>query len=135
MLTNGKRLRYHASNGSVYRQWSQQTVCTRNVREVHQRRLDIERSAEEFLKSRGELTHERQRAINQARFEIARMVWQYSPALAGEIMDKVHSAEPGFVPSGAAPGAYRFLYQQLGFRAAERIADWRRRWLPRQGGR
>ena len=71
----GKRFTYCSSNGAVYRLWGEHTVCKRNKAEVRVRRLDIEQRAEEFLRKRGELTDARHWAINQARFEIARIAW------------------------------------------------------------
>ena len=130
MLQAGKRIQLCPHTGAVYRQWSQQTVCNRDLPEVHRRRLAIEDAAEAFLRDRGELEPDRQRAINQARFEIARMVWQYAPARAREIIGTIHRADPHFLPSGAAaPTQYRFVYQLLGFRFAQQLADWRRSWI------
>src|SRR5262249_3137219 len=108
-------------------QWSDQTVCRRNVAEVHRQRLHIEDQIEEHLQTRNLLTRERRRAINQARFDIARGAWRYDPASAAAIIRQVNRSEPGFIPPGdAAPPRYRALYRLLGFSVSERLADWRR---------
>lgn len=130
LLKAAKRFAYCPANGAVYRQWSENSVCTRDLSEVHRRRLEIEQRAEDFLCSQGELTVDRLWAINQARFEIARMAWLYDPDFAAEIVATIRHSQPGFVPGGdAARLHYRLAYQTLGFNAAERLAEWKRRLL------
>jgi len=107
----------------VYRQWSTETVCKRDISEVHRRRREIEQRLEDHLRGKKQLTLARLRAISQARFEIARIAWQYDSSLATKIMDQVRSVDPNFLPTGAAaPNLYRLIYRCLGFRSAERLA-------------
>ncbi len=127
-LIAGKRFAYCATNGAVYRQWSEHTVCRRDKAEVRRRRLAIEQRAEDVLRFRGALTPERQWAINQARFEMARIAWQTNRSEARLIIDTIKRSQPDFIPGGqAAPGHYRALYRALGFRPVELLAEWRRR--------
>ena len=123
LLKAGKVFRYCSHNGAVYRQWTQDTVCNRDQPEVHRRKLEIESHAESFLRSRDQLTPERLWAINQARFEVARMAWQYAPSVACEIMQVVAGSLPDFLPRDqAAPPLYRLTYRLFGFRLAEQLA-------------
>jgi hypothetical protein len=123
LLTYGKRFAYHPSNGAVYRQWSTGTVCKRDVAETHRCRLKIEQDLEDHLRRTNQLTWARLRAINQARFEIARMAWQYDSHLAGKIMAQVKALDPKFPPKGAAaPAHYRLAFHTLGFEPTERLA-------------
>jgi glycosyltransferase involved in cell wall biosynthesis len=134
LLMAGKRFAYCPSNGAVYRQWSDDTVCKRDVPEVHRRRLEIEQRLEDHLRQNNLLTPERQRAISQARFETARAAWRYDVDLACGIMEQVRRGNPEFLPSGqAAPRPYRMAFQILGFAAAERIADATRKWRLSEG--
>lgn len=127
LLSGGARFTYCPTNGAIYRQWSEGTVCKRDVGEVHRRRLEIERLAETYLREQDELTTHRLQAINQARFEIARSAWKYSPGFAKAIMTDVHSVDPNFSPVGAAaPLRYRLIYHSLGFTTAEVLAGWLR---------
>lgn len=127
LLIGGKKFAYHASGGSIYRQWSDETVCKRNIPEVHRRRLEIEQRLEEFLSRTEQLTPERQRAVSQARFEIARIAWQYDRSFAVKIMKEVKEADPTFSPSGeAAPTHYKFVLRACGFSFAEGLAAARR---------
>lgn len=59
LLMAGKCFTYCPRGGAIYRQWSDETVCRKNVPEVHRRRLEIERSMEEYLAQSGQLTPER----------------------------------------------------------------------------
>jgi glycosyltransferase involved in cell wall biosynthesis len=128
LLTNEKRFRYFDSTGAVYRQWSDDTVCKRNIGEVHRRRLMIEAAAEDHLHETGQLSAARRNAINQARFEIARGAWQYDRKLALGIVGNIHASDPAFRPDGpAAPARYRAVYGPFGFAAAELMAEQQRR--------
>lgn len=123
LLIGGKRFAYHDAGGSIYRQWSDETVCKRDIPEVHRRRLEIEGKLEEHLRKTAQLTPQRIRAINQARFEIARVAWQYDPSFASEIMKSVGVVDPSFRPSGAsAPPRYRIIFRVFGFYFAELVA-------------
>jgi hypothetical protein len=123
LLIGGKRFAYHSSGGAIYRQWSEQTVCKRDISEVHRRRLEIERDLQEFLRKTNQLTLKRLRAISQARFEMARIAWQYDRSFALGIMEELREMDPNFSPSGnAAPPHYRIVFRTLGFHFAERLA-------------
>jgi len=127
LLMAGKRFDYCASNGAIYRQWGEHTVCKRDKPEVRRRRSEIELQAENYLRTRGELTSSRHWAINMARFEMARMAWQVSREEAITIMKGVRHSMPDFRPAGdAAPARYQMFYRAFGFRAAETLASWLR---------
>jgi glycosyltransferase involved in cell wall biosynthesis len=128
LLIAEKRFGYYPPNGAVYRHWSSKTVCKQDISEVHRRRLEIEQRLENHLRKEKLLTWERLRAINQARFQIARVAWQYDSSLAKEIMDQVQRLDPKFSPAGAAaPAHYRLIFNSLGFQGAERLASVTRR--------
>jgi glycosyltransferase involved in cell wall biosynthesis len=123
LLIGNKRFAYCPSNGAVYRQWSNSTVCKQDISEVHRRRLEIEQRLEDHLREKKQLTSERLRAINQARFETARSAWQYDSNLAQDIMGQVQRLDRKFAPTGpAAPAHYRLVFHSLGFQTAERLA-------------
>jgi glycosyltransferase involved in cell wall biosynthesis len=123
LLVGGKKFGYHSSGGAIYRQWSDQTVCKRDISEVHRRRLDIERNLQEFLHRTNQLTPTRLRAISQTRFETARIAWQYDATFARGIVEEMRKVDPNFSPSGkAAPPHYKVVFRTLGFDFAERLA-------------
>jgi Glycosyl transferase family 2 len=123
LLMAGKQFVYFAEAGSIYRQWSEATVCKRNKPEVFRRRLEIEATIEQFLRQSGQLTPARLTAINQGRFECARLIWLFDQTWARQIMAQIQASDPQFIPSGsAAPAFYQLTYRWFGFTGAEQIA-------------
>jgi glycosyltransferase involved in cell wall biosynthesis len=128
LLMAGKKFVYCASTGAIYRQFGKDTLSTRDIAELHRRRLDIERQAESFLRDKGRLTPERRRAINDARFETARIAWTYDKAFATKVMNEIRHSDPGFIPHGnAAKLHYQLAYRAFGFQGAEHLAGLKRR--------
>jgi len=127
LLIAEKRFRYYDKAESVYRQWSEQSVCKKSKPETYRRRLAITDKIEQHLTETKQLNQLRQDAINQARFECARIIWltdkQWSKKIIGQIRNKnIH-----FVPSGnCAPEIYRLMYQFFGFDFAEAVATFKR---------
>jgi glycosyltransferase involved in cell wall biosynthesis len=127
LLIAAKQFVYFGEAGSVYRQWSETTVCKKDKTEVFRRRLEILDQIEQYLGQQIELSADRQTAINQARFECARAIWLTHPAWAEQIIAQIQATAQAFLPSGAAaPGSYRLTYRLLGFQAAETIAKLKR---------
>lgn len=125
LLLAGKRFAYHPAGGAVYRRFSDGTLSTRNPPLVRCERQKIEKRIEEHLAATGALTVERQWAINQARFEMARSAWAEDRSEGS----RLHAAisDRGFRPQGpAAPAAYRIAYRFLGFEVSEWLAAMRR---------
>jgi hypothetical protein len=128
LLMAGKRFGYCEQGGAVYRQWGEHTLSKRDKREMRRRRLEVQQQTEDFLGQQNQLTHERRWAINQCRFEIARIAWTDDHAEALRIVDLIRRSQPDFQPAGnAAPPQYWLAWRLLGFSLAETIADWRRR--------
>lgn len=133
LLLAGKRFTHCPLNGAMYRIWSQNTVCHRDQPRVRQRRLEITQRAEDFLRERGELTALRRDAVNMARFQMARLAWRHDRLEALEIVEKLRRSDPDFCPLTNQPGghhppaSYRLLWRLVGFRWAETIGDWARR--------
>lgn len=128
LLKGKKRFAYFADASSVYRQWSEGTVCKKNKPEVFRRRLAIEDDLETYLVETGQMNCDRQWAINQARFECARLIWLFDQKWAKQIAGKIRQRQKDFVPAGAsAPSHYRTVYQLLGFSPAEKLASLRRK--------
>ena len=128
LLIASKRFAYCPDEGAIYRQLGDGTVSTSDLSKVHEQRLDIEKKAEDVLGERGELSSDRLRAINDARFEVARMVRGYNTRRAEEVIATIKRSDPDFVPRGhAARLHYRVAYRMLGFSAAERIAELKRK--------
>lgn len=126
LLMAGKRFDYDpASKGAIYRRFSDGTLSTRNPAKVRTERAKILSRLENWLSETGALTPDRQWAINQARFDMARTAWNEDRT---EGLRHHAAIVRPFTPRGdAAPASYRKVYQLLGFEMAERIAAFRRR--------
>ena len=123
LLQAGKKFNYFDHAASVYRQWSESTVCKQNKSETYRRRLIITDKLEQYLAQTKQLTDLRQHHINQARFECARMIWLTDKEWAKQIIVKIRNCSRTFIPSGeCAPEIYRLMYQFLGFEMAEKLA-------------
>jgi glycosyltransferase involved in cell wall biosynthesis len=131
LLIADKRFQYCEYAGSVYRQWSESTVCKRDKSETQRRRLDITDRLEQHLAASNGLTQARKDAINQSRFDCARTIWLSQPQWAQQIIQQIHLSDRTFTPRGqSAPHSYRLLYQLFGFSVAETIADLKRNLKP-----
>ena len=126
LLIAGKRFAYHPVTGAVYRSFPTGTVSTRDPAFVRRERLKIETRMEDHLTAIGSLTPQRQAAINQARFEMARAAWNEDQDEARAIFATIGGMR-SFQPNGpAAPLVYRLAYRLFGFEMAERIATMNR---------
>lgn len=130
LLKAGKKFVYFHDSDSVYRQWSESTVCKKDKTLTYQHRLQITDALESHLKSTNQLTNERLYAINQSRFDCARLIWLFNPAWAKSIIKKIHESEHDFqLPNSTAPKLYQIIYHYLGFEAAEITAKLKRKVL------
>jgi glycosyltransferase involved in cell wall biosynthesis len=122
LLIAGKRFMYFPATGSVYRRFADGSVSTRDPALVRRERLKIEKRLEDHLKMIGELTPDRHWAINQGRFDMARIAWNVDRSEARAIVATIATAK-SFRPVGpAAPPLYRLAYRLFGFEMAERLA-------------
>lgn len=124
LLMSEKKFAFNSSAGAVYRQWSDQTLCNKDPMETRKKRLEIESSIESFLKSRGELTQSRLKAINQARLETARSSWDKNPDFSISIAQMIKKSFPQFTPLNrvASPLLFRIIYFLFDYEVAERVA-------------
>lgn len=130
LLQAGKKFSYCDYGGSVYRQWSESTVCKRDKGETYRRRLAITDRLEQHLEQTQQLTKLRQNQINQARFECARIIWLSERHWAKQIIEDIGDRDRTFIPSGAcAPQTYRLMYRWFGFEVAEKIAAMKRQFI------
>ncbi len=131
LLQAGMDFKYLAAAGAVYCKPTDSTVSTRAPATTRRHRLAITAELERFLSAANQLTPERLAAVQQSRFEIARIEWRHDRARALSLVAEIEAKAPGFAPSGTAfPALYRQLYRLFGFRSAETVADWRRALRP-----
>lgn len=120
LLMGGKRFMYCPETGAVYRQWSEGTVCKRNVPLVHEKKLEIIDAVQQWLRDHNELTQRREAAIYQAYFDTARSMWSYDRQKAVALDSRIPRS---FEPSGpSAPRSFKLARRFLGLSGAEWIA-------------
>ena len=127
LLIAQNNFQYCSEAASVYRQWSESTVCKKSKSETYRRRLEIINKTEQHLEATNQLTQLRQNAINQAKFESARIIWLTDKEWAKKIISQIRNRDFNFIPQGDfAPKIYRLMYKILGFDFAERVAEIKR---------
>ena len=129
LLQHGANFSYCDEVGAVYRQWSQNTVCTKNPLLSIAKRLEIIDATEAHLLATGQQTTEQAIAIAVTRMELARSVYQLDPMVAHAVERQARLQLPARkLPKAAAfPPAYRVAYRLLGFGGAEWLAKTARR--------
>jgi glycosyltransferase involved in cell wall biosynthesis len=114
---------------AVYRDWDHGPRLTpmRHDEIVRQRLLILER-IEICLRERVNLTPARCQALNDARHQIARKMWQRDQKSALGVVRQIGKSNPWFCPSEgpASPQLYRLAYRMLGFRWAQWLAKYKR---------
>jgi glycosyltransferase involved in cell wall biosynthesis len=114
---------------AVYRDWDHSPrLTTRNSAEVRRQRLIILTRMEDYLRDSAKISPTRRQAINDARHQIARDIWQRDRKHALDVVQQIGKSDPSFCPSEgpASPQSYRLAYRMLGFRGAQWLADSRR---------
>jgi hypothetical protein len=129
LLAAGCRFEFCDGCFAVYRDWDHSLrLTTKNFVEVRRQRLIILTRMESFLRDNAKTTPARRQAINDARHQIAREVWQRDRKYALDVEQQIRDSDPFFCPteSPASPQSYRLLYRILGFRRTQCIADFGR---------
>jgi len=115
---------------AVYRDLEHDSRITRKSKggEWERQRLAILDRIEKCLEQRLELTAQRRQAVNDARHELARKLWQIDRQLAMNTHKRIRGSDPSFLPSlaSSSPLFYWIVYRVLGFRAAQIAASYKR---------
>ena len=85
LLMAGRCFLYCPHVGAVYRQWSDDTLCRRDIPKLSRQLVEIIDRAEDWLASHGELTYIRGRALDQVRAKMAQRRHGQS-----ETLDDIH---------------------------------------------
>jgi glycosyltransferase involved in cell wall biosynthesis len=108
LLMASKHFTFYPNSDTVYRQSGERTSCEHDIPEEQRCKLQIEQRAEDFLRKRNELTPERLRAINRARFEIACAARQKNPSASVKNFRKCDSImDSGKFAASSASGTLK----------------------------
>ena len=125
-----KRFGYVPKPGAIYRHWSASTVSNKDPRQTVFRRLEIADTAEAYLTKTNAITKQLSDAFASQRIECARTLYQFDRSAAFKTAAKTARIHPSFRLDNAPcfPAFYRAIYNNLGFKAAETIAELARPW-------
>jgi glycosyltransferase involved in cell wall biosynthesis len=126
LLSAGTRFVFFDDSSAVYRNWDIGGRLTgKMIFEVQKQRLMILDRMERFLDETGALIPRRRQAINDARHQLARVIWKHDRKWADEVVLAIAISDPEFRPSRgpASRSLYRTAYGLVGFQATQRLAD------------
>ncbi len=131
-LQAGLRWVFCPTPGAVYRIWSEDTVCRRDVPRVLEQRIQLTDQMLDWLRKRNQLNRARELAAGQACFEIAR-TWAKTDINRAAKFYRESRRKVRISPRGpAAPLSYRIALAVFGFALTEKIARLQRRHRPTQ---
>jgi glycosyltransferase involved in cell wall biosynthesis len=114
---------------AVYRDIDNKERITRRQRsELVQQRLGILERIENHLEERSMLNLARQQAVNDARHELARRLWENDRQQAMNTHRRILASDPSFTPTvtESSPMLYTIVYRSFGFKVAQIAASCKR---------
>lgn len=129
LLENNAQFEYCAGCFAVYRDMEGPRRITRKSHgEFERQRLHILERIETYLGEYSKLTPTRRQAVNDARHELARRIWERNRQLAMDIYQRILASDRSFLPSvtTASPPLYWIAFRVLGFRPAQIVASYTR---------
>ncbi len=126
-IQNGLVFHYSKHPSAVYRIWSEETVCRKDPSRVIQFKTGLIDEMLDWLKKHDRLSKSHVDSAGQAFFEMARTLAKTDLERATEYVSVRKQQGPFFARGPAAPSKYRFLFQTVGFKNAERIAGFLRK--------
>ena len=134
LLMGGKKFAYVPEIGAIYRQWSENTVSNKDPSQTVIRRLAIVDAAEQYLRDTDAIKPVHSDAFASQRIELARTLYRFNRSAAMERVAKAARIRPSFKlteDTPSFPRLYRVVFNNVGFRAAEYIAEMTRSWRRR----
>lgn len=121
LLMANKRFQYFESSGAVYC-WRDSTVSRLDVARTYENRLKIKDRMEAYLKENEILTPLRRQALNQAKLDCARIIWQWDPVHAEQIASSIEKTDYQLIFNNHYSFLYRWMFRTFGFSVAENLA-------------
>lgn len=121
-LRQGVAVRWTGQPLSVYRLWSEQTVCRRDPKQLIEVKTMLIDSMIDFLKEQNRWSESLAAAAGQTCFEMCRTLALNDLELATRYFEKRESLGLIRLTGPAANSRYRLAFQLLGFAGAERLA-------------
>jgi glycosyltransferase involved in cell wall biosynthesis len=118
-------VRYQPGCDSVYRRHGAQTLSTANPEQSAKNALLVLGSAETELAAREELSPAYRAALAQSYYQLARGYYDSERNEYERLLTRARSLAPAFQPRETR--LHAFVRRSLGFRAADRLAQYKRR--------
>jgi glycosyltransferase involved in cell wall biosynthesis len=112
---------------AVYRIWSDNTLCRKDPYKVIEFKTGLIEQMEDWLKKKERFTEPHLAAVGQTFFEMARTLASYNLSVAHQFAKERKQKGLFHVCGPAASRNYRLVYWLLGFRGAEKVAQWVRK--------
>jgi glycosyltransferase involved in cell wall biosynthesis len=126
LLENNARFEYCPGAFAVYRDTESSGRVTCNSQgEFERQRLHILDRIETYLGGCSNLTPARCQAVNDARHELARKLWETNRQFAMNTYKRILTSDRSFLPSvtSASPPVYLISFRAFGFRATQIVAS------------
>jgi glycosyltransferase involved in cell wall biosynthesis len=122
-------LKFSLSNdaGSLYRIWSVNSVCRRNLKQLVVTKTKLLDEMLDWLKTTGQISREHKKLAGKACFDLARCIAAEHPEDAFQYAED--RIQKGLFNSRIAPISFRIAYYILGYRLAETLASKRRQFF------
>lgn len=121
-IMNGLTFKYSPHQDTVYRIWSENTVCRRNPGRVISVKAELIEQMLGFLKSNNVLRDNHIQAAGQAMFEMARTLSKSDIREGSEFAKKWKSKGLFRADGAAAPKSFQIMMRFFGYSTAERLA-------------
>jgi hypothetical protein len=123
-IHNGLKFRLSDDAGSLYRIWSKNSVCRRNLKQLVVTKTILLDEMLDWLKTTGQICIEHKKSAGKACFDLARSIAAEHPEDAFEYAE--HRIKKGLFNSRMAPISFRIAYHIFGYKVAETLASKRR---------
>lgn len=121
-IMNGLTFKYSHHHDTVYRIWSEDTVCRRHPRKVISVKTELIEQMLGFLKSNNLLRENHLKAAGQAMFEMARTLAKFDIWEGTEFAEKWKSEGLFHAEGPAAPKSFQIMMHFFGYSTAEHLA-------------
>ncbi len=121
-LKIGVSTRWTTQAGSVYRIWSEQTVCRRDPVQLIDVKTNLVDEMVSFLQKNNLWNESYSQVAGRTCFEMSRTLVQHDLAKAADYHEERRARGLIHLAGPAAPLSYRLAYRTLGFKAAEKLA-------------
>jgi glycosyltransferase involved in cell wall biosynthesis len=121
-IKEGLRFKYSEYQDTVYRIWSEDTICRKDPRKVISIKSQLIEEMVDYLKKNELINQNYINAAGEVVFEMARTLAKFSINEASRYVEKWRNKGIFCISGPAAPLSYQVMIKLLGFAQSERVA-------------